>query len=78
MSVTPNAGYSPDQAMNSNPLTLGELKEAIEDAILEFGENAILVLDNGQDWGARWGKINKHFGEIEILEYDEENDDDEW
>lgn len=57
MAITPNAGYSPDQA--ENDITLGDLLSAVEDAIERFGEEAkVVTIDAGNRYGASWGHIS--------------------
>lgn len=55
LNVRPNEGYAPDQI--ELRMTLAELQEAIEYAIDEYGDDAEIVLDNGQRYGAQYGYI---------------------
>lgn len=63
MNVLPNAGYSADQVSDEG-ISLRDLMAAIETAIHEFGEDAILVTqDSGNRYGARFGYLEK-FGDL--------------
>lgn len=57
LSVNPNAGYGPDQITQG--LTLGELLAAVEEAVELYGEDARVVTENGQRYGARYGFIHR-------------------
>lgn len=59
--VNPNEGYSPDQVRTT--LTLGELLEQVQYAIQDYGEDAVIVTDNGQRYGAQWGSLSGEFRE---------------
>lgn len=59
VSVTPNAGYSSEQALEyRRGLTLEEIKNLIEEAIENYGEDAVLVTNSGDRYGATWGVID--------------------
>lgn len=75
LGVSANEGYAPEQIKSK--VTLQDLLEAVEEAIENFGEDAQIVLDNGQIYGARYGCIVTNFGEIEFeeVEDDEEEED---
>ena len=46
-------------------MTLGALLVAVEDAIADFGEDATIVLANGQRYGAGYGALNvSRYGEL--------------
>lgn len=63
LDISDNQGYSPEQV--ETKFTLGELLEFTEEAIQEFGEDAIIVLSNGQRYGAGYGRINHpRYGEL--------------
>jgi hypothetical protein len=68
-----NLGYGHDQV---NGMTLGELKEAVEMAICDWGEDAEVVLEqtnNGH--GANFGKL---YGPLDLFQAaDEDEDEDE-
>lgn len=57
MNVESNLGYGPDQI--ERPMSLGDLLEAVQSAVEEWGEDAEVVLhqiNNG--YGANYGKLN--------------------
>jgi hypothetical protein len=61
MNVNPNQGYAPDQI--SNRLTLGELRDMIEEAIVDYGDDAeVITLDSGNVYGAKYGSISTVYG----------------
>ncbi len=63
MNISDNQGYAPDQITTS--MTLGRLLEAVEDAIEDFGPDALIVLNNGQRYGAGYGRIvDPGFGQL--------------
>ncbi|AZV01759.1 hypothetical protein HOV00_gp40 [Microbacterium phage Schubert] len=71
--ISDNQGYSPEQV--STQVTLGGLLEAIQIAIEEFGEDATVVLSNGQQYGAGYGKIaTEYTGEVVFSDADDEGD----
>lgn len=54
-----NLGYGPDQI--DNPITLNDLQELIEEAIVEWGGDAEVVMhqtNNGH--GANYGSLYRH------------------
>lgn len=55
LAIDDNRGYVPDQIETS--YTLGELLEDLEDAIKDYGPDAVIVLSNGQRYGAGYGRI---------------------
>lgn len=55
--VQDHTGYAPDQITES--VTLGALAAALEEAIEEFGENAMIVLSNGERYGASYGQLSQ-------------------
>lgn len=55
MNISDNQGYAPDQI--DTRFTLGDLLEQVEQAIEDFGEEATIVLNNGQRYGASYGSI---------------------
>lgn len=71
--IIDNLGYGPEQVKTS--VTLGGILEAIEDAIAEFGEDARVVLNNGQRYGATFGAFETegYLREPKITEADEED-----
>lgn len=72
LSVQPNEGYSPDQIQHR--LSLAELLEAVEYAISEYGDDAEIVLDNGQRYGAQYGYIAGRVEDL-FVEADDSDDD---
>ena len=67
MKYSGHQGYGADQI--ENPMTLGEILEEIQDAITEWGEDAVVVpfeTNNGR--GASYGKFYKY----ELFELDGE------
>lgn len=67
MNHSGNGGYAPDQV---NGMTLGALLEAVQEAIVEWGEDAEVVLHQvNNQYGASYGS----FCEYEIFT----NDNDE-
>jgi hypothetical protein len=63
-------GYAPDQI--STNVTLQELLEGIQEAIQEYGSDSLVVLDNGQRYGARFGAIRPAAPWHEWFQPDEE------
>lgn len=57
--IDDNRGYTAEQVAEETrtQVTLQELLEGIQDAIREHGADAIVVLDNGQRYGAQFGVI---------------------
>lgn len=53
--IEDNIAYSSEDV--STNVTLGELLESIKEAIAAYGEDSVVVLDNGQRYGARYGAI---------------------
>lgn len=81
LSVQSNAAYSPDQIIEEGRgMRLADLLDAVQYAIDEHGEDAEVVLDNGQRYGAQFGYIaTMGWGEVFELveEEDEEEEEDE-
>lgn len=75
--VNDNQGYSPEQI--STHVTLGDLLDAVQQAIQDFGSDAKVVVSNGQRYGAGFGSLAAAapFGEVVIsdAEPDEEDED---
>lgn len=74
LSINSNAGYSAEQVKNES-ISLGDLLSAVQDAILEHGEETKIVLNNGQRYGAAWGNISQW---RDIFETPEDEDEDEF
>ncbi|QDK02562.1 hypothetical protein PP304_gp123 [Gordonia phage Phendrix] len=72
LNVSANRGYAADQA--ESRMTLGDLLAAVENAIGDFGEDAIVVThDKDNRYGASWGKISAYetfaFGDDDEEDY---------
>lgn len=62
-----NAGYSASQVQDQS-ITLGDLLEAIQDAITEHGEEARVALYNAENqYGAAWGYISQWHNVFEVV-----------
>ncbi|GLI28494.1 hypothetical protein ARHIZOSPH14_27360 [Agromyces rhizosphaerae] len=61
INISDNEGYSPEQ-INTH-ITLGAMLESIQEAIDEFGEDAKVVLSNGQRYGAGFGSFVGGYGD---------------
>lgn len=73
MSISDNQGYAPDQ-INST-ISLGDLLEQVEQAVKVFGEDALVVLANGQRYGAGYGAIPPLACEDLFVDPNDEGDD---
>lgn len=62
LAIEDNQGYSPRQAVQraGQAMTLGELLLLVEQAVDAYGEDAVLVTDNGDRYGARYGVIDTY------------------
>ena len=56
--ISDNMGYSPEQ-INTH-ITLATMLESIQEAIETHGEDAKVILDNGQRYGAQFGRIDSY------------------
>lgn len=57
LAINPQQGYAPDQITES--LTLGQLAEALEEAIERYGEDSLIVtIDNANRYGAGFGSLS--------------------
>ena len=75
--VSSNMGYAPDQI--DTPVTLGSLLEALQEAIENYGEDAKVVLSNGQRYGAGFGEFSSWGqGTIEISDANPDDEEDEY
>lgn len=79
ISVDDNRGYNPEQV--ETEVTLGELIAQLQEAAERFGDDAKVVLSNGQQYGAGFGRFATagwHGGDLIIgdAEPDAEEDDD--
>lgn len=67
--ILSNAGYGMDQV---NSITLGELKELVDELFEKYDEDTeIVTIDGGNTYGAKYGKIY-----ASIIE-DEDDDEEE-
>lgn len=76
IAISDNEGYAPNQI--ETEVTLATLLESIQDAIEEFGDEAKVVLSNGQRYGAGFGKFSSYRGDLEIRDIDFDEEDDEF
>lgn len=62
LAIEDNQGYSPSQAVQraGQAMTLGTLLQLAEQAVEEFGEDALVVTDNGDRYGARYGVLDTY------------------
>ena len=58
LAISDCQGYSPRQVRDT--MTLYDLKRAIEDAMERYGEDALIVTDNGDRYGATFGGIDPY------------------
>jgi len=76
LNISDNGGYAPDQI--NTDFTLGQLLEAVEEAIETHGAEAVIILSNGQRYGAGYGSIvDSGFGEL-FRSADEAEDGEDW
>lgn len=54
--IQPHTGYAPNQVTES--ITLRGLADAVAVAIDDFGEDAMIVLDDGNRYGATFGLLS--------------------
>ena len=71
LNIQDNQGYSADQVANKS-ISLGDLMEALQEAINDHGEDAKVVLHNGQQYGAAYGYISAWAGVFQTEDEDEE------
>jgi arabinogalactan endo-1,4-beta-galactosidase len=59
MNVESNLGYAADQIKTS--VTLADLLEQVQEAIVEWGEDAVVVLhQTNNGYGANYGKVSSY------------------
>lgn len=73
LAIEDNQGYTPHQVKTS--MTLRDLVNALQEAADEYGEDAMIVLDNGQRYGAQFGGIDTYRDLIVPAEEDDEEED---
>ena len=71
LAIDDNQGYSPEQV--STDLTLGELIASLQEAAAEHGDDALVILNNGQRFGASFGAFRTMHGEIVDITAVDEN-----
>ena len=76
MLISPNQGYGPDQVEG---LTLADLRELVNEAIDEHGEDAeVVTYDSGNRYGAKYGTFGARYGTLGVYDLfapaDEEGD----
>ena len=72
LNIADNGGYAPDQISTS--FTLGDLLEEVSRAIETHGADSVIVLNNGQRYGASYGSIiDTKFTDLFYTPEDEEN-----
>lgn len=75
LAIEDNLGYSPRQvAEDHGTMTLYALHRLVTEAMEEYGEDALIVTDNGQRYGARYGTVDIFRDTLEPVEG---TDDDE-
>lgn len=74
LGVDDNRGYSPEQI--STRVTLLDLLESVQQAIEEFGEDAKVVIGNGQRYGAAFGRLESFGPEVVITDANPDDDED--
>lgn len=75
LAIDDNQAYMPGDVETT--LTLGELIAALQEAASEHGEDAIVVLNNGQRYGASFGAFRTMDGEITDITAAGADDDEE-
>lgn len=70
--IHPNQGYGAYQV--DGPMTLGDLASLIAMAIEEYGPDALVVTDNGSQYGARFGSFDK-YAPVEVASFRPGDDD---
>jgi hypothetical protein len=75
ISIDDNRGYSPEQI--ETKVTLADMLASVQEAIEQFGEDAKVVLFNGQQYGAGFGRFQTQGWDPELVIGDAEPDADE-
>ena len=74
LSISNNEGYAADQVRDS--MTLVDLRRAIDEAIENFGPDAMIVTEEtGNMRGARFGSISTYEDTFSAVEGDEDDED---
>lgn len=71
LAIDDNTGYAPDQVRTD--LTLGELIASLQEAAEEYGDDALVILNNGQRYGASFGAFRTMGSEITDITAVDEN-----
>lgn len=76
LAVEDRQGYTPTQAVEraSEAMTLATLQQLVEDAIAQYGEDAVVVTDNGDRYGARFGVVDTYRDTLIPAEADEDEE----
>jgi hypothetical protein len=75
LAIEDNQAYTPADV--SETLTLGTLLEFLQQAAEEHGEDAKLILDNGQRYGAQFGGFSIYRDLITVAPGDDDEDEDD-
>lgn len=74
LDVAPNQGYGANQINTS--VTLADLREALEEAILSYGEDAqVITYDTTNYRGASYGSLVLEYGELAFRDADAEDEE---
>lgn len=71
LAIEDNQGYATDQVKAS--MTIRDLMNALQEVADEHGEDVLIILDNGQQYGARFGGIDTYRDLITPVEDEEED-----
>lgn len=76
LAVEDRQGYSPSQVVERGRevMTLDTLRQLVEDAIDQYGEDAQIVTDNGDRYGARFGALDTYRDTFIPAEADEDEE----
>ena len=75
LAVEDRQGYSPSQIVERvDVMTLYTLRQLVEDAIELYGEDAQIVTDNGDRYGARFGVLDTYRDTFIPAEADEDEE----
>jgi len=76
LAVEDRQGYSPSQVVERvrEVMTLATLRLLVEDAIEQYGEDAQIVTDNGDRYGARFGALSTYRDTFIPAEVDEDEE----
>ena len=77
LAVEDRQGYTPSQVVKSgrgDVMTLATLRQLVEDAIVLYGDDARIVTDNGDKYGARFGILDNYADTFIPAEADEDEE----